>query len=311
MIGTEPYTLIQVNQYDPTRTLTLRRSFERAMNRRFAALERVIRVSVDQNDAFGLKGPVQYQPEPASPGQFDYPRNSEKIEAFMEWLRRQEDRGVLQIAVAALLGLGLSQPWTNAFILEAYKRGVDRARTELRKAGYVVPTVEASGGVEAIIQATAHVDALTVAYTRSFEALKGITAQMDGQIAQILAEGLAQGDNPRRLGRKLVSVINGQGLGDLGITDSLGRVIPARRRAETLARTEIIRAHHLANVEEYKAWRAEGVTVIAEWSTAGDERVCSECAGMHGNRYSLEEIQHMIPRHPNCRCIAIPVEVKK
>ena len=90
-------------------------------------------------------------------------------------------------------------------------------------------------------------------------------------------------------------------MGELGITDSLGRFIPAQRRAETLARTEIIRAHHMANMQEYKNWGATGFEVIAEWSTAGDERVCDECAGYHENRYTMQAIEHAIPVHPQCR----------
>jgi len=132
---------------------------------------------------------------------------------------------------------------------------------------------------------------------------------MDTQISQILAQGLIDGDHPSIITRKLLATINGSGVGELGITDSLGRFIPAQRRADMLARTEIIRAHHVANIQEYKNWRAMGVTVRAEWSTAGGKRVCEICAGMDGKSFELEEIENMIPQHPMCRCIAVPREV--
>jgi len=151
-----------------------------------------------------------------------------------------------------------------------------------------------------------------VLYSRVFEDLRGITTQMDTQISRVLSQGLIDGDGPRLLARKLVGTINGTGIGDLGLTDTLGRFIPARRRAEILARTEVIRAHHQATVQEYKNWRAENVYVVAEFLTAGDDRVCDRCAAIaaQGKTYTLEEIQNMIPVHPQCRCIALPVQKK-
>jgi SPP1 gp7 family putative phage head morphogenesis protein len=77
-----------------------------------------------------------------------------------------------------------------------------------------------------------------------------------------------------------------------------------------LARTETIRAHHTANINEYKTWGSETVEVIAEFFTAGDDRVCSECISYHGSRFTIEEAEHLIPVHPNCRCIVVPVATR-
>lgn len=312
MCETVTYNSVQIYAYDPTRTTTLRNAFARAMNRRFRELIGVIREAVVRHDVFGLEE-LQVNAELQSPGYqaFDFPRVSDKVAAFMTWLKRQEDRGLLQLGTFNRMGGAIEDAWTNVYILDSYKRGIIRARAELRKAGYKVPTVAESGGIEAIMGAPFHVDAAGYVYTRAFEQLKGITAEMDTKISQVLAQALIDGDHPSVVARKLVSVINGSGVGDLGVTDTLGRFIPAQRRAEMLARTEIIRAHHEANIQEYMNWRALGAQVMAEWSTAGDERVCSVCANMEGYRYTLEEIHHMIPRHPLCRCIAVPIEVNE
>lgn len=302
------YSPLQRYAYDPTRTTTLRNAFARAMNKRFNALIKIIIQAVAKEDVFGLV-PVT-QAELSSPGfpAFNFPRVQQKVDAFMQWLKIQEDRGLLETHTYLRIGESVEEAWSNIFIYDSYKRGVIRARAELRKAGYDVPTVEASGGIDIIMGSPFHIDVVGLAFTRAFEQLKGITSQMDTQISQVLAQSLVDGDGMTVTARKLVATINGSGAGDLGITDTLGRYIPAKRRAEMLARTEIIRAHHLANIQEYKNWRALGVHIIAEWGTAGDERVCDQCASMHGNRYRLEEIEHMIPAHPNCRCIAIPIE---
>jgi SPP1 gp7 family putative phage head morphogenesis protein len=303
------YTNLQIYQYDPTRTLTLRNMFVREMNKRFNQLIKVIRKAIVEEDCFGLSD-VRTYVEPTSPGYkaFDYTRISQKVDAFMEWLKEQERKGLLEIAEYERIGSAVENAWTNIFIEDSYKRGLIRARAEMRKAGYDVPTVQESGGIDALMGLPFHVDRVGLVFTRAFTQLQGITAAMDAQISTILAQGLVDGDAPRVLARKLVATINGSGMGELGITDSLGRFIPAQRRARMLARTEIIRAHHLANIQEYMNWEVQGIVVVAEWSTAGDERVCDRCAALHGNRYTLKEIEHMIPLHPNCRCIAVPVK---
>ena len=73
-----------------------------------------------------------------------------------------------------------------------------------------------------------------------------------------------------------------------------------------LARTEVIRAHHIATIQEYRNWAIEGVIVKAEWMTAGDDRVCPKCEALQGKIFTLDEIELLIPLHPNCRCIALP-----
>lgn len=303
------YTLLQVNQYDPTRTLTLRNAWVRDMNRRFAELVKVIREAIVDQDCFGLNVETYAELAAPMPEAFNFPRTADKIKAFMQWLNLQVDKGLLETVQYQRIGEAIEPAWTNLYVQDSYKRGVLRARSELRKAGYQLPAAgETFGGIEAIMGAPFHIDRVGVLYTRTFSELQNITTAMDTQISRILGQGLIDGDNPRLLARKIIATITGKGMGELGITDSIGRFIPAKRRAQMLARTEVIRAHHAANIQEYKNWGVEGVEVIAEFVTAGDDRVCDECAGYHGNKYTLKRAEHMIPVHPNCRCIVIPIE---
>ena len=169
-----------------------------------------------------------------------------------------------------------------------------------------MPTIDQTGGIGVVMMGPIHMDRLGLLFTRVFNDLKGITAAMDMQISRVLAQGIADGDGMRVLARKLVSTINGTKMGELGITDTLGRFIPAQRRALILARTEIIRSHHLATIQEYRNWGLMGVTVKVEWSTAKDDRICEKCASMEGRVFTLDEIEPLIPLHPQCRCTTIP-----
>jgi SPP1 gp7 family putative phage head morphogenesis protein len=291
------HTEISINGYDPTRTTTLRNDFVRESNRRFNEFTKLVKKMVSEKDVFGLKPRVhtfQELPEKA----FEFLSNSQRIEEFDKWLEKVIQEG--------LIGKYDQTSWLQRYIRNAYRRGISRALEELRKAKYNIPYTE-----EMIMNIPLNLDVLELLYTRAFSELKGITSQMEQQISRVLAQGFIDKDDPILLAKKLVAVINGTGMGNLGITDTLGRYIPAMRRAEILARTEIVRAHHLAMVQEFRRWRVKGVSVMAEWRTAGDERVCISCASMEGKVFTLDEIEGMIPLHPMCRCCIIPLVFKE
>jgi len=296
-------------QYDPTHTTALRNLFAREMRKRFEELMYGIKKSVVDNDCFGLQRDKikVLQVTPAGKEVFAFARNQQKLEAFMSWLQEQVNKGILSVGEIKQLGLGVEKAWTDLYLLDSYKRGVIRVRMELINAGYDVPPIEDSGGVMVSMSTPFHIDRLGLIFTRAFNELKGITDTMDMQISRVLAQGLADGDGPRLIARKLIAVINGDGVDRLGIRDSLGRFISAQRRAELLARTEIIRAHHVATIQEYRNWRIAGVYVVAEFRTAGDDRVCPECESMEGKIFTLDEAEGVIPVHPSCRCIMLPM----
>jgi len=293
-------------QYDPTRTLTLRNMFANKMKGKFRTLRGSIRTAVTTQDVFGLVNPlVQSVPSRKA---FEFLTSKGKIEAFMVWLQQQVDAGVLEISNFPTLGTALSSHWTDMYIQTAYRTGISRAYTEMKKAGYSVPDMEDLGGLNTIFSMPIHADRVGILFARVFSDLKGITDAMDMQISRVLAQGMADGKSPILIAKELTRTISGP-VGDLGLTDTLGRFIPAQRRAEMLARTEIIRAHHQGMVNTYESFGIEGVFVKAELITAGDSSVCIECADLEGIVFTLAEIRNVIPVHPLCRCISLPVDM--
>ena len=298
-------TLARLN-YDPTRTTTLRNQFAGQMGKRFRELRGLIRKAIIDQDVFGLMP----QTNASTPQRraFDFPRSGDKVNAFMEWLEEQQRRGILEIRPGQQIGDAIENAWSNQYIETAYQKGIYRARQELIQAGYPVPGIEETGGISQAFNQPFHLDRVGSLYTRTFRDLKGITDAMDTQISRVLSQGIAEGKHPRDLARLLTRVISGPD-GDLGLTDTLGRWIPAERRAKILARTEVIRAHHQATIQEYRNWEVEGVKIKAEWSTAGDGRVCPDCAMLEGTEYTIDRIENMLPLHPQCRCIALPKDI--
>lgn len=304
----------KVKQFDPTHTTSLRNAFANDMSRRFKKLIALIEDAIVTKDAFGLQNKL-FSVHAVTPNQFAFSTSDAKVQAFMEWLRQMVQQELLTIKMMGQGGTGLNQAWTNMYVEDSYKRGIARAKYEMKKAGYLLPEDIFDKSVAASFNNPFHMDRVGMLYSRVYSDLKGITDQMDTQISKVLAQGMIDGENPRTMARKMRAVIEGGGE-ELGITDTLGRFIPAKRRAEILARTETVRAYHQANIQEMKNWGIEGVSVVAEWSTAEDDRVCDKCKAMtidkDGNLriYTLDEIQNLIPLHPNCRCLALPVHAQ-
>jgi SPP1 gp7 family putative phage head morphogenesis protein len=304
----------RIRDIDPTRTMSLRNRFESQMRKRFRKIRGLINDAIVTQDVFGLKDsthatPVGYKLQVnVIPGQFAFARSSDKVQAFMNWLSDQIGREILETVSYQQLGTAIESGWTDMYIQDSYKRGVARARSEMRKAGMQIPSIAETGGIDAAMYNPFHMDRVGVLYTRTWNDLKNVSSAMEGQLSRVLSQSMIDGDGPAIIARKLNAVISTSG-GELGLVDALGRYIPAERRARMIARTETIRAHHLANVQEYRNYEVAGVKVQAEWSTAGFD-VCDVCAPLHGNVYTLDEVQGMIPVHPNCRCMILPLLIE-
>lgn len=273
-------------KYDPTRTTTIRLAFMRDMKKRFRILIPVVIKFIVEEDFLEL----EKKPKVNMVGnQFLFLTSQEKINAFMRWLKEQERKNILEIKIFPGARTGVVSQWTDKYIQMTYEKGIGRARQEMIKAGVDVPSLDELS-VDLSFRQPFHLDRVGVLYSRTFSELKGITEEMDAKISRVLADGMLRGLGAKEIARNIIDTIE----------MSMGR-------ATTLARTEIIRAHHLANINEYRQYALEEVRVKVEWSTVGDERVCPLCEEKEGKIYSLDVIEPLIPLHPNCRCMAVPL----
>lgn len=219
-------------------------------------------------------------------------RSEYKRKKFMYWIKEQVDKGAIVIREIEQVGKAIEPEWQNKFIVDTDKR--KELRNKFGNASMSVPI---------------HMDSLGLAYTLAYSKLKGISNEMDLLISENLAKGIADGDGINEIARKITNAIDSAGLGEIGIAidDIPENNISTRRRAMMIAHTEILRAHHRRSMQDTKNWREWDVFGQVEWSTAGDNRVCERCKEMKGKVFSVEEIEDMIPLHPECRCIAIPL----
>jgi SPP1 gp7 family putative phage head morphogenesis protein len=287
------------------------------MLRRLSKLSRDMKESIVENDAFALAprsdlfGRLGLSVSQAIPARaYEFKRTPEKVDAFMEWLKAQEKAGILEFTrrpYARIAGGFVEEPWANVFIESAYQQGIRSARTKLRAQGVDIPAFEQiPGGIGAVFNQPFHADRVGLIYSRVFEDLKTVSSVMDTQIRRRLAEGLttglargmAEGKNPIQIGKELFDSLNDR-------VEHIGKA-----RAILIARTEVIRAHHVANITEFRQAGIEGVKVLAEWLTAGF-KVCPLCQELQTRSrikpFTLDEIEPLLPRHPQCRCTALPV----
>lgn len=285
--------IVTMARRDPTQTAGLRARFERDMRRRFAELIRELRRELPEilgaervalevhadGSGFGTEAFDES-------GRFLFPRAREKQADFMRWLRRRVRAGVLGISEGVSVREASASAWSNVYIDTAYQRGIRDAGAKLRRGGVKVE----KAWIDQAFNRPVHADRVGLIYTRTFTELYDVTEVMARKLSETLAMGMAEGRNPLDIADALVDRVERVGL----------------TRARLIARTEVIASHAEATLNAYEEAGVEGVEVEAEWTTAGDARVCPECAGMEGRVFTLSAARGMIPAHPNCRCAFLP-----
>ena len=273
---------------DPSRTTTLRKRFMDDMRRRFRSVEKANTKLIIEDDAFGLNTsePISFNVESQI---WRFRTNPQKVKAYRKWLQDQIDAKIL----TPIGGLS-DKPWTAEYVESAYQKGYTRAYTDIFAEELAsTPDFYAGGKAQFLRDAFNSPIALSqmeLLSTRAFTELEGVTATMSQQLSRHLANGLAHGDSVTQIARNMSNSI-------AGLT---------KTRALTIARTEIMASHAEGQLDSFVKLGVEEVGILAEWSTAGDERVCPLCNELEGVVMTIKEARGLIPRHPNCRCIWIP-----
>lgn len=268
-----------------------------ATMRRFKKLIAAVKEFMIELDALGLKEKSAHTTKMifnVQPRQYQFLTDANKLTAFNEWFREQVEAGVLSVDP----GTRADQPWTTEFVDSAYKRGVVNSYVSSRQAGVFdqegVGDITQEEFLRSSFAAPEAISKIQLLATRSFEGMRGVSATMSSDMSRILAQGLADGRGPADIAREMVARIG-------NLTEN---------RALLIARTEIINAHAEGQLDSFKKLGIDKLGLKAEWSTAGDGRVCPLCAAREGQVFSVEDARGLIPLHPNCRCAWIPSEAK-
>jgi len=286
---------------DPTRTKSVRRTYAQRLRGAYGRINAVMRESIKDDDVLGLRSDEvdELTADVPEPGDWGALNEAEKIERFEDWLQEAQESEVLEVVSRD----------ENRFIRRAYERGFKDADRRLRAIGVSVGNAPA---LETALAAGVHERKLQALFTENFERLEGITADVSEEVKRELADGLAEGESPTTMARRLTDKIDKTG----------------KNWATVRARTEVVRAHSEATLTRFEQMGVNNVTVRAEWSTAGDARVCPICASLNGRVFTIQEARtdtfqfspgegipdHLAgeypvqpPAHPQCRCSLLPV----
>lgn len=126
---------------------------------------------------------------------------------------------------------GLSNLWFAVqFVEPAYESGTARNRANLAAQSVVYKA--ARPDLRAVLLSEPYQRRLSLLYAREFEEMKGLSATIKKDMAQILTGGMAAGQGPMEISRQMTA--------QLGIE---------KRRADRIARTEINSAHTNARMD--------------------------------------------------------------
>ena len=269
---------------DPTRTKTLRLRFVRQVRARWRKVSAAVPAMLTQ---VATLPPAQ------------------RVESFIVLMQDIERETILERRL---------QPWTNAFIRPAFARGVIRGNLDLRKlsrqtpakttaqnaAANVLRLVTNQEAVVLPVLSPDHINAQIAAGQRAevfelyavetWQGLSGVTAQVNTQVANVLARSIASSLGPRETAK--------------GIRDRIDKI--GVTRSELIARTEVVAANNAGAVAEYAiASDIIGEPVLVQWQATLDNRVRDSHLVRHGKVFTQDEYLSLIGE-PHCRCAGLP-----
>jgi len=262
----------------PAQVSGLQDEYRKELGRRIRNLRGVIRETIVENDALGIKGGSRNQRKIDPRKDFEFERDTLKQIEFEKQVQEWINQGVLQPLTREEIENG--DHYTSVYVNAAYLEGLKFADDEMEDYGIIVPETD---NYNELLSRPVHIRELETVYTRNYQGLEDITEDIDRQIGRILSESLKDGWGTQRTADRINNEIN-----DI-----------QRTRARALARTEILHTHNTSTLERYKQFDVAEVEILTH-------NPCSECAAIEaGDPYEIGSAP-IPPFHPNCVCTIVP-----
>lgn len=281
---------------DPTKSLGLRARWVRQVRVRHNQEMAWVRKTVGAEDVFDLRG---------EGGRLSGFSPTQQIQQFMQDLKLVQ----MQTVVEEPGGV----PWITPFVREAYAKGLIRGNRDLRALArgqrrshrtttgnsltivnqdnqlFEAPTLDPDN-IQDALQAGERARLFELEVFRTWQGITDVTAQVNAQVAMVIANGLESQATPAQLAKD----INGR-------IDKVGKT-----RSEMIARTETVAANNRGAVAEFaEAERLAGFDVNVQWETSLDSRVRDTHIVRHGDVYT-KEVGLSLVGESNCRCALLP-----
>lgn len=284
---------------DPTQTTTVAKRYAQTLRGRLAKINAALREGLRSDDVLGLRdsspaADMLAEYDPVAPPDQTHADPGRTVRRLTAWLDGELEGGVLAVAEGH-----------NEYVREAYDRGIRHADRELERQTLADEQLaagprrgRADPGVEQLQaqpdlpgRAEIHRRALASLETRNLEELRGITDRLSQETSRELLEAIDAGASPTGAAR--------------GVSERVDKT--GKHRVTQLARTEIPRAHNAAVINRVEQTRGARGRLELVVSTAGDRRVCPDCAGRAGETRTVQAWRgDRPPWHVNCRCALVP-----
>ncbi|EOL9041348.1 phage minor head protein [Cronobacter turicensis] len=194
-----------------------------------------------------------------------------------------------------LLQGGEFNPWLfQDYVSPSYQRGTAQEFANLSQQS---PAYGADrGSVQDILLSDAYQNRLVLVRARTFEEMKGLSADVKQNLSRVLTDGIGRGQNPKEVARR--------------IRDQVGI---EQGRANRIARTEITTALRRARWDEHDAASDDlGLNVRLLHLSALSPTTRQTHALRHGRLYTSEEVRDWYSVNGNainCKCSQVTVLV--
>lgn len=255
---------------NPTKTRGIEKAWNREINKRFSEFQKsVIGRLRDLNKI--------------TVNRFDV--DTDQIRIYMTFFQQEINRLIVG-------------DWQEKYQERSYQLSIDRMNAQLKAQGASIAgiggtAVSGAGALSAISTLNpTHRGALDFLFTRSFEALSGMSQEMARTVRNVLFNGVQQGLGINEIARQVNQ-----------------RIGVGRSRSKLIAQTETIQAYQRGTINQADlASELLGEDVKLRWLTRRDSKVRHLHAGWHGKIFSREDTFKNINISPwNCRCGQAPV----
>lgn len=322
--GTQVITLSQPNgqtiealaSEDPTQSTGRRKRFKRRFSSRWQTVRGAVRSLI--------QGDRHYKPSSSS-RRMD--ADSAQIADFREWLETALDEELVE--PAAHRGVRRGRHFSAPFVRDLYIHGIRQADKSLKRAGWEFQAPDP----EAAVNYDPHKDVLAQQYVETYQDVVDAARAAERDATRAYRDAVHRTASAS----ETISDVN----------DRLDKV--GRYRTDLVAESKSVITINTAALTRYEQVGAEEVGVEIElvpededplshacthatvealqftdrtqpapgeegfqlWDTAGDLRVCDECASLGGSVYRIEEIRSgdapmpVRNTHPRCRCYFI------
>ncbi|WP_431769005.1 phage minor head protein [Xenorhabdus nematophila] len=214
---------------------------------------------------------------------FTYDMSASELALFLERMKDILDEHLLEG--------GQEQLWVFGYVADEYKRGTLNAYTNLSAQSEIYAQYTT---LSALLSMPAYQNQIAAAFVSTYSDWKGISDAARADLANVIAEAIARGVNPRETARIISK-----------------RLDVSMGRAKTIAQTEQVGALRIAQWYEAE-WAKErlGLNTKLIWLSALKPTTRQWHAARHGKIYTKEEVEEFYSKNGNryrCYCAQQPV----